>query len=75
MGEPVAMDVAVDPVEFGWRAFPAVGDIDGDGRPDLLVGTRKGRVLPQSRDRRPARLRPAPVWFEEICFDGRIPVG
>ena len=57
-------------------ASPALGDWDGNGRRDLLVGQHSGRMRVfrnLGTDDRPEFSDP--VWFDEIVADGRTPVG
>jgi FG-GAP repeat len=68
-GKPIASDDGV--------LFPFVGDIDGDGRPDLLLGTReKGRLLVYRNvgTKTEPRLS-GPQWFDDTVPTGRIPFG
>jgi FG-GAP repeat len=66
-GQPIVID--------DFLVFPAVGDLDGDGRKDLLVGQQKDGRLRVFRnvgtDARPVFGKPA--WFDETVPDGRIP--
>jgi hypothetical protein len=71
-------DVLIAPGASGPNepVYPALGDIDGDGRADLLMGDRKGRMR-FSRNIGTA-TRPefaAPIGFDALCPDGRIPTG
>ena len=78
VGEPVALLSDGRPIELPYRSlFPFVGDLDGDGRDELLLGTPgSGRlkVFPilGSHGR---RVLGAPSWFDEKVPDGRIPKG
>jgi hypothetical protein len=68
-GKPIMSDDGV--------LFPFVGDLDGDGRPDLLLGTRdKGRLLVYRNvgSNTHPRLN-GPQWFDERVPTGRIPAG
>jgi hypothetical protein len=59
-----------------YAAFPALGDLDGDGRPDLLLGDPHGFLKVYRNVGRPGWLRLAvPVRFGEFCDDERIPTG
>jgi FG-GAP repeat len=67
-GEPLILD--------DYAAFPALGDLDGDGRQDLLVGDPRGFLKVYRNVGGPGRLRlTAPVRFGEYCDDERIPTG
>ena len=78
VGEPVALLSDGRPIELPYGSlFPFVGDLDGDGRDELLLGTPDSgrlKVFPilGSRGR---RVLGAPSWFDEKVPDGRIPKG
>ena len=78
VGEPVALLSDGRPIELPYRClFPFVGDLDGDGRDELLLGTPDSgrlKVFPilGSHGR---RVLGAPSWFDEKVPDGRIPKG
>ena len=75
-GEALELPVRLVPRETGWGIYPATGDLDGDGRADLPIGGSNGRM--QFRRNISTTERPAfapPVWFDELCPNGRIPVG
>jgi glucose/arabinose dehydrogenase len=57
--------------------FPFVGDLDGDGRQALLLGTQEdGRLLVYRNvgSKTSPRLS-APQWFDDTVPSGRIPKG
>jgi hypothetical protein len=67
-GKPLIVD--------NYGAFPTLGDLDSDGRPDLLLGDTRGFLKVYRNVGRPGRLRlTAPVRFGEFCDDERIPTG
>jgi hypothetical protein len=78
VGEPVALLSDGRPIELPYRfMFRFVGDLDGDGRDELLLGTPDSgrlKVFPilGSNGR---RVLEAPSWFDEKAPDGRIPKG
>ena len=78
VGEPVALLSDGRPIELPYRSlFPFVGDLDGDGRDELLLGTPDSgrlKVFPilGSHGR---RVLGAPSWFDEKVPDVRIPKG
>ena len=78
VGEPVALLSDGRPIELPYRSlFPFVGDLDGDGRDEFLLGTPDSgrlKVFPilGSHGR---RVLGAPSWFDEKVPDGRIPKG
>ena len=74
LAPPVAVELDGKPQESG---YPFLGDIDGDGRPDLLVGgdtDGRLRVFRNVGPRGGVRLA-APVWFDETVPTGRVPRG
>jgi FG-GAP repeat len=67
-GKPLILDE--------YAAFPALGDIDGDGRPDLLLGDPHGFLKVYRNVGSPGHTRlAAPVPFGDFCDDERIPTG
>jgi hypothetical protein len=75
---PVPLEVNGEPlVRDGGALFPCVGDLDGDGRPDLLLGTLEdGRMLVYRNVGTKASPRlGAPRWFDDTVPTGRIPAG
>jgi hypothetical protein len=44
-GTPRRLDAAGQPIKVAGDAAPVVADWDGDGRPDLIVGSEDGRVV------------------------------
>ncbi len=79
LAQPVPVQVDGKPlVREGYsRLFPFVGDIDGDGREALLLGTEEdGRLLVYRNvgTRSTPRLI-APQWFDDVVPTGRIPRG
>ena len=78
VGEPVALLSDGRPIELPYRSlFPFVGDLDGDGRDELLLGTPdSGRLkVFQILGSHGRRVLGAPSWFDEKVPDGRIPKG
>jgi hypothetical protein len=78
VGEPVAVLADGRPIELPYSSlFPFVGDLDNDGRNELLLGTPDGgrlKVFPNvGGNARP--VLGAPTWFDEKVPDGRIPKG
>jgi hypothetical protein len=64
--------------ERAWGVYPALGDLDGDGRADLLVGDNKGRMQFYRNVNVGTAVRAEfapPVWFDDLCPNGRIPTG
>jgi len=57
-------------------AAPALGDFYGHGRRDLLIGQSRGRlrVLRNIGTGQQPEFA-APVWFDEIIPDGKLPLG
>ncbi|QEH33893.1 hypothetical protein OJF2_24250 [Aquisphaera giovannonii] len=77
VGERRAVEVEGKPlIVDGFGAFPAMGDLDGDGRMDLLLGGTRGFLQVYLNVGSPGRPRlSAPVRFGEFCRDERIPIG
>jgi hypothetical protein len=77
LGERRAVEVEGKPLIVGnYAAFPALGDLDGDGRPDLLLGDPDGflKFYRNVGSAGPLRLA-APAPFGDFCDDERIPTG
>ena len=57
LAPPVRIEAAGKPIEAGsiGHAAPFVGDFDGDGKPDLLVGQFEGGLLTIYRNQGTAR--------------------
>jgi hypothetical protein len=72
LGAPVELPIPPFPDKKSWALFPAIGDLDGDGQTDLMVGSRLGQMR---FHRGIGREFAPPVWFHELCPDGRIPTG
>ena len=77
LGERRVVEVEGRPlIVDDYAAFPALGDLDGDGRPDLLLGGPQGLLKVYRNVGRAGRIRlAAPVRFGEFCDDERIPTG
>jgi len=81
LASPVRIEVDGKPLVRGVRTlFPFVGDLDGDGRQDLLVGTdvyyEPGRLMVYRNVGTNARPRlSGPQWFDDTVPTGRIPMG
>jgi hypothetical protein len=77
----VAIDLAAA-AALGDNSFPWVGDFDGDGKLDLLVGqrgrekSREGhlRIYRNLGGKAEPRLA-EPIWFDDRVPTGRIPSG
>jgi hypothetical protein len=78
LGKPVPIEADGKGIKSDVYSFvPFLGDLDGDGRNDLLLGTRdKGRLLVYRNegDNKRPRLA-APTWFDDAVPTGRIPSG
>jgi hypothetical protein len=68
-GKPLAIDRAV-------FLYPFVGDLDGDGRQALLLGTYDGRLLVyRNAGSKTSPGLGAPRWFDDEVSGARVPVG
>jgi hypothetical protein len=77
LGKPVPVEVDGKPLEPWGYPDLFVGDFDGDGRQDLLLGDgNKGRlaIYRNVGTKTDARLS-APQWFDDTVPTGRIPKG
>jgi hypothetical protein len=78
LAKPVLLEAEGRPlVRDGGALFPFVGDLDGDGRQALLLGTHEdGRMLVYRNLGTKAQPRlGAPEWFDDKVPSGRIPAG
>jgi hypothetical protein len=77
LGERRAVEVEGKPlIVDDYAAFPALGDLDGDGRTDLLLGDPHGFLKFYRNLGGAGRLHlAAPAPFGELCDDERIPTG
>ena len=75
LGKPVAVEVDGKPLAAAGSPF--VGDFDGDGLPDLLMGYgRDGRLqIYRNIGTRTAPRLTGPQWFDELVPTGRVPKG
>lgn len=81
LAEPVLVEAGGQPLLRQSRRYaleyPFVGDIDGDGLHDLLLGDRERgrlRVFRNVGTASAPRLA-APVWFDESVLTGNVPKG
>lgn len=78
-GKPIQVHAGGRPIERDEGVVsPFVGDLDGDGRPDLLLGVLgpRGRLLVYRNlgTKTAPRLGP-PTWFDEAVPTGWVPAG
>lgn len=77
LGKPSQIHIALEGEPVNDVIYPVLADVDGDGAPDLLVGTRmKGRLLvyPNVRAATDHKLTNS-QWFDDKVPSGRIPEG
>jgi len=74
LAEPVRLVADGKPIDSG---YPFLGDLDGDGRPELLMGgDRTGRLLVYANVGTATNPRlGAPQWFDDRYPTGRVPKG
>lgn len=74
LAPPVSLEFDGLPLEY---VSPFLGDIDGDGRPDLLMGgDHTGRLCVYRNVGTPTQLRlSGPQWFDDRVPTGRVPKG
>ena len=75
--DPVGVLTAEQATELGVDIrFPYVGDFDGDGINDLLVGKYGGQLRVYRNTGTNAKpVLAKPVWFDDANPTGRIPSG
>lgn len=77
LAQPVSVEVDGQPLVRDELLIPFMGDLDGDGRHDLLLGTRsEGRLLVYRNVGSKGSVKlEGPRWFDETVPTGRIPSG
>lgn len=74
---PIPLTAGGDTVTRPGSLFPFVGDLDGDGKPELFLGTHeRGRMLLARNTGKPGQPAFGPaVWFDELNPGVTIPAG
>ena len=62
----------IGPVRAGFVATPAIGDVNGDRRPDVVVGGLDGRIYAWDRRGRPLRGFPVATALRAPAEEGRL---